>query len=213
MQQQNPWLPTAELDQSAAPPLAAVTAETTGPERPQRGVPAPDVVDQLPIRAQAQSAHLWVMGAHGGAGESRVAAFADDWRPAGHAWPEQPFGLPAPVIVVARTHAAGLHRAGLAAQQWAAMQTPNVSLLGLALLPDAPGKLPRPLRDLARHVSGGYPRVWWLPWVEAWRFAPEGDNETVPRAARRLISDLAALTAPSRPTITPEERTTTDEPA
>lgn len=211
MQQLNPWLPATKPDQITRQPRAAV-ATATGPARPQSGVPAPDVVDQLPVRAQQQSAPLWVMGAHGGAGESRVASFNDEWRAAEHAWPEQPFGLPAPMVVVARTHAAGLDRAAVAAQQWAAGQTPSVSLLGLVLLPDAPGKLPRSLRDLIRHVAGGYPRMWRLPWVEAWRYTIETGNESVPRAARRLVSDIAALTAPPSSSITTDERTS-DEPA
>ena len=74
-----------------------------------------------------------------------------------------------------------------------------VDLLGLAVLADAPGKTPKPLRDFAAIVGGGAPRLWTLPWVEAWR---HGEATTPPaaRAYQRFITDLAALatdTAPS----------------
>ena len=47
-----------------------------------------------------------------------------------------------------------------------------MQLEGLALVPDVPGRLPKELRDLIQVVSGGVPRTWTLPWVDAWRFAP-----------------------------------------
>jgi hypothetical protein len=49
------------------------------------------------------------------------------------------------------------------------------------------------LRDFAAIVGGGAPRLWTLPWVEAWR---HGDSTTPPPPAReyqRFITDLAAL--------------------
>src|SRR5690625_7783755 len=65
-------------------------------------------------------------------------------------------------------HAHGLLATQTAATKWASGAV-DVDLLGLVLVADAPGRLSRPLRDLARLVSGGLPRVWNLPWIEAWR--------------------------------------------
>lgn len=181
----------------------------TGPLAPQRGVPAPDHVDRLPIREHAQAAELWVVGTHGGSGESTLAALTPGWTPAGHAWPRVPDVTgPAQVILTARSSAHGLLSAQRAATQWAAGLVPDVDVLGLVVVADAPGRLPRPLRDLAHVIGGGVARTWHVPWVEAWRLgepsdrndpAAPGRGET-PRAVRRLIDDLDALLHPSTTT-------------
>ncbi|MGL5866606.1 MAG: hypothetical protein ACRCYX_12200, partial [Dermatophilaceae bacterium] len=58
----------------------------------------------------------------------------------------------------------------------------------------APGKLPQPIRDLATVVGGGAPRVWRIPWVEAWRL---GDpvTERMPRPVAKCASQLRSLAA------------------
>jgi hypothetical protein len=62
----------------------------------------------------------------------------------GHAWPELSTGAVAPCIVVARTNVRGLLAARSALTQWAASGAgASVQLLGLVLVADAPGKLPR----------------------------------------------------------------------
>ena len=69
----NPWLsrPTTPPATEAAP--IADVPKTFGPVAPQRGIPAPDRVDQLPIYNRNTTAALWWVGAHGGAGESTGA--------------------------------------------------------------------------------------------------------------------------------------------
>ena len=58
------------------------------------------------------------------------------------------------------------------------------------LTPDVPA----PIRDLAKVVGGGAPRVGHGPWVEAWRL---GDpvTERTPRAVSKLVSQLRSLAA------------------
>ncbi|MBD8104765.1 hypothetical protein [Plantibacter sp. CFBP 8775] len=51
----------------------------------------------------------------------------------------------------------------------------------MLLVPDAPGKLPKQLRDQINIVSGVVP-VTVSPWVESWRYAP-GAEITKPVAA------------------------------
>ncbi len=140
----------------------------------------------LPVVPDMRLAALWVVGAHGGAGESTVAGLADEWLPAQHAWPHCP--LPAACVLTARTSAGGLLAAQAALRQWAAGDAP-VALAGLVLLADAPGGLPRPLRDLAALVAGGAPRCWSIPWIEPWRLG----EPVVTRAVSRLIRDLTAV--------------------
>ncbi|MSS00389.1 hypothetical protein FYJ28_16420 [Arthrobacter sp. BL-252-APC-1A] len=95
---------------------------------------------------------------------------------------------------MARTSMAGLRSAQAAATQWAAGRAGDANVLGLVLVADAPGKLPRPLRDVARLVSGGVPRTWSIPWIEAWRVGDIPSTSVLPRDLRRLLDDLNRLT-------------------
>ena len=54
---------------------------------------------------------------------------------------------------------------------------------------------------LATVVGGGAPRLWTLPWVEAWRHA---DTTTPPTARdyQRFITDIAALATGTTPSTT-----------
>ncbi|WP_433461845.1 DUF6668 family protein [Spirillospora sp. CA-128828] len=133
---------------------------------------------------------LWFSSCHGGAGASTLAALIPNGMCAGRYWP-----MPEPpgrsrVLLVARTHAHGLCAAQAAARQWAAGVLPNVRLLGMVVVADAPGKLPRPLKDLLRLISGGVPRVWELPWVEALRLGDPPGQINLPSAHARLAQDL-----------------------
>ena len=139
---------------------------------------------------------MWWVGAHGGAGESTLEDLFSGSRAAGHCWPMSAAGLaPADVVLVARTHARGLEAAQLAMRQWAFPGFVEVRLLGLVLIADAPGRLPRPLRDLADHIKGGAPRVWWVPWVEAWRLGEPPGPHNAPTSVNRLLEDLRDLVA------------------
>lgn len=190
----NPWLPrpaaTAVADNPGRRPVPA-----DGPLVPQPATvtaPGPDV--RLPVRADTATAVLWLVGCHGGAGETTLAALGADrgWRAAGHAWPGPASG-PARVVLVARTDRAGLAAARAAATCWAAGLYPNVDLLGLVLTADARGRLPRALREQAALVAGAVPRTWRLPFIDAWRLAPP-DPTDPPPAVRRLAADLDLLT-------------------
>ncbi|QKW33522.1 hypothetical protein HUT06_05325 [Actinomadura sp. NAK00032] len=133
---------------------------------------------------------LWISSCHGGAGASTLAALIPFGRSTGRYWPAPDPPGQAPVILVARTHAAGLRAAQAAAGQWAAGVLPNVRLLGLVAIADAPGKLPKPLKDLLRLISGGVPQVWELPWVEALRLGDPPEQVRLPSAYARLAQDL-----------------------
>jgi hypothetical protein len=66
--------------------------------------------------------------------------------------------------------------------------------MGLVLVADAPGRLPKPLGELKHLVSGGYSKVWEVPWVEAWRLGDPPSHVNTPKDVRRLVNDLRALT-------------------
>lgn len=189
------WLPTEGVSSDevllGAPTSAAGLPASTGPLTPQPHVKMPE--DALPVRLVQDSGSLWLVGAHGGAGESTLAGLDEGWRASGHAWPSLPSGDAAPCVVVARTHVRGLLATRAALTQWAASGTgESARLLGLVLVADAPGRLPAPLRDLAKVVAGGAPRTWEVPWVEAWRMGDDV-NDRLPRAVSELVDQLRHL--------------------
>lgn len=163
----------------------------TGPTGPQPGVPEP--AELLPVREVWVAPSVWVLGVHGGAGESTVASLVPSWEAAGHAWPRPVEHSSAPVLLVARTHMRGLMAARAAATQWAAGIVPQAEVLGLVLIADAPGRLPRALRDLAQIVSGGVPRAWTVPWIESWRLGESPTLSAAPRAAHRMVDEVHGI--------------------
>lgn len=100
--------------------------------------------------------------------------------------------MPPRVLLVCRSNTKGLEAARRALIEWTSPQPPDIELLGLAVLADAPGKLPKPLRELATIVGGGAPRLWHLPWVEAWRTG-DTDTDHLPRETRKFITDINSL--------------------
>ena len=178
----NPWLPeTAPPQESVAAPVVAPTGATG----PQPSVTPPEAGDQLRTFTTRIHARVWVVGAHGGSGESTMAQLLEGTE-TGHKWPDT---TPAPaVLLTARTHARGLHAAQLAMRAWAAGQTPHIRLIGLVLVADAPGKLPRPLSDLAEVISGGVPHLWQIGWVDQYRLGI--DPADPPRQVRKVLHEI-----------------------
>lgn len=187
----NPWItsPTAstaeeETPETYVPPAAGITA-------PLKGMVEPDAADRLARRTMTGSAELWIIGTHGGAGESRIADLLGA-RATDHCWPVLQDGSEPRVLLVCRADMRGLTAARSALTQWASGATPKADLLGLAILADTQGKTPKALRDFAGIVGGGAPRLWTLPWVEAWRL---GNDTTPTREFQRFITDIATLAA------------------
>ncbi|MFI9311123.1 DUF6668 family protein [Streptomyces triculaminicus] len=192
----NPWVTkSTQTESSSRPgvdaPPAAVPSPASGPRRPQP-VTVPQPTGGLlayPIPPGVEPSFWWV-SCHGGAGTSTLAAaIGPGGTEAGGYWPAPPRPVLARVVLVARTHYHGLLRAQTAGRQWASAQVPEgVEVLGLVQVADAPGRLPRPLREFAALVGGGFPRVWEIPWIEDLRLgAPLPPDHP---AFRRLGLDL-----------------------
>jgi len=191
----NPWLtgPKYAPEPPSHAPVPTTRKEVRGgASEPQAGVAVPDTADRLPRWLQTQPATVWWLGAHGGAGESTLSALAAGSRPAQHGWPiPDTVGTVHRVVLVARTNWGGLTAAQRAATEWASgVLGEGVQLGGLVLIADAPGRLPKPLRDLHQVISGGVPRVWTLPWVDAWRLGPVEPSTFLPKEFRALLADL-----------------------
>ena len=195
----NPWLsapPVPPPPPRTAPERPKVSVPALGPTRPQRGAGIPLPAVTLGVREHTDAAALWWLGVHGGAGESSLASLYPRWRAAEHRWPLHSDQSPSRVVLVCRSHAGGLRAAQHAATQWATGSLATVEVLGLVVMADAPGRLPRPLRELAHVVSGGLPRTWMIPWIESWRLTETPLPDESPRAVRRLVDDLHAILKP-----------------
>lgn len=185
----NPWVTRRPASLPTPTPSPPAPCPLTGPGTPQPGIDQP-ARGALPLVTRPERPVLWVLGAHGGAGESLLSSLQEGWMAAGHSWPAE---SSAPVVLTARTGFEGLTRAQAVLTQWASGAVGDPRLLGLILLADAPGRRPKALRDLGRIVGGGAPRVWEVPWVEAWRLGQGLAHDRLPRQARRMIDDLSRL--------------------
>lgn len=202
MSDTNPWVTTAhnEAPETQPEPLHATRRHVAArPTAPQPGVPVPDTADRLPRTPQAGVATVWWVGVHGGAGESTLAALGGGSRAAGHAWPMPVVrGTYHRVVLVARTNYVGLAAAQRAATEWASRELGDeIELLGLVLIADAPGRLPKQLRHFKEVVSGGVPRTWAIQWHEAWRLGHPVEFHTAPADLKRLFADLSLPSTPA----------------
>ncbi|MEU9451755.1 DUF6668 family protein [Streptomyces sp. NPDC048277] len=195
----NPWLPQSRpsggTNGKPGRSVQDLSTELTGPSAPQgRGVPPPEQglphASSHPDIGQA----WWWLGVHGGAGVTTLEQAVPGGRDAGRVWPVS--ARPQRVVLVARSGAHGVRAAQHAARQWASGTVTGVELLGLVVVADAPGRRPRTLQDLVRLVSGAVPRLWEIPWVEAWRLG-EPPLAHLPKECAPLARDLTRLTRPA----------------
>lgn len=185
---------------SSVPASDGQAEKGAGISRPQPGGITPPRSGRLPIRpipflewASGPRNACWFVGCHGGAGVTTLAtATGQGGVNAGRYWPVPEAPGTAMVVLVARTHATGLRAAQLAARQWASGALDgDVRLLGLAAVADAPGRLPKPLRDLLHLVSGAFPQVWTLPWAESLRLGAPPDLGSLPAAYAAMAADCS----------------------
>lgn len=122
----------------------------------------------------------WV-GVHGGAGASTLAAVYGG-HDCGRNWPGP--ADPPSVLLVARTHAAGLTAALGALEVFRRGEAPHgLDLDAVVLVADAPGRLPRPLAERVKVIESVID-VYRVPWVAAWRLGELSGQ--VPREAAAL---------------------------
>lgn len=148
-----------------------------------------------------------LLGAHGGAGVTsllraglnQVAVNAD------RCWPKA--GL---VLLVARTSTSGLEWARDLARQHASGLAGDVTLLGLVLVADAPGRLPARIAGLRDLVAGAFARTWHLPWLEQWRLAATTEPLPAHPDVQHLAAELARVPQLSRPDLSRTTQTRGD---
>ncbi|MGW1671900.1 DUF6668 family protein [Streptomyces sp. NPDC002324] len=108
------------------------------------------------------------MAVHGGAGASTLAAVFGGVD-IGRAWPRPEQGEPGSILLVARTHAAGLLAVSQTLDLFRRGEQPSgLTLVAVVLVADAPGRLPRQLLQRIK-VIGSAIEVHRVPWMPAWR--------------------------------------------
>lgn len=114
---------------------------------------------------------VWLVGAHGGAG---VSTLAHMWRPfgdAGRTWPAADTNTAC--VVVARSTHAGLEAAAQTVLAAEKQENGGCTVLGVIVVADAPGKLPKQLGSRLPVIEALVP-VWHLPYVPGIRLSERG---------------------------------------
>ncbi|WP_230396647.1 DUF6668 family protein [Streptomyces blattellae] len=129
----------------------------------------------------------WV-GTHGGAGVSTLAAVFGG-QDCGRDWPGP--GGPPSVLLVARTHAAGLASALHTVEVFRRGEAapPGLDLDAVVLVADAPGRLPRPLAQQIKVIESVID-VYRVPWVQGWRL---GDLTGTPPRETAALARLTGI--------------------
>jgi hypothetical protein len=178
---------------STPSPASSTPVHVRRVHAPALCLPAADLVSAPPAGRRRDTSTdpvdgFALLGAHGGAGVTsllragldRIAVDADRrWPPTG------------PVLLVARTSTSGLEWARDLARQHASGLAGDVELVGLVLVPDAPGRPPVRTAGLRDLVSGAFARTWQLPWLEEWRLAATTEPLPAHPDIQRLAAELA----------------------
>jgi len=194
----NPFLKGEEPAASPDEPLGVddflgLGIVTSGPGAPAVAARGPASSMVLPRRELTTQPLVCVVGVHGGAGTSSLTALLGEGAfDAGMCWPVAGGWLrPLPtlaVVLVARTHGAGLAAADLAARAWAAGELGESRLLGLVLIDDAP-HLTKTQTAAARRLSGMTPNGWHIAWQPQWRESVPTSSDA-PSRVRKTLADI-----------------------
>lgn len=171
-----------------------------GPQQGLLGLAAGEAM----ARFLTDNPEVFWLGVHGGAGENTMADLLGGV-PCHHRWPSRSETNPstdpsadssvppADVFLVARQNHRGLKAAQLAARDWAAGSHPTITLHGLVVIADAPGKTPKALHNQTRITAGGVPQTWVLPWIEELRLHGAVDPESLAREPRNVLTSLSEV--------------------
>ncbi|MBU2698834.1 MULTISPECIES: DUF6668 family protein [Pimelobacter] len=177
--------------------LGHVTGPAIPPPAPTPLNPALRVPGTWPPVRPASGEHLvQVVGLHGGAGTSTMAALLGPKALDCGVGLDNVVDVTIPVLFVTRSHARGLDLARRAGQQFAARNLEPLRVLGLCVVQDAP-TLSKGLARALRSVERSLPNCWTLPWDEDLRhdpaLPPAADRGRIARDVRRILRKAARL--------------------
>ncbi|MFK4144480.1 DUF6668 family protein [Streptomyces sp. NPDC004065] len=152
---------------------------------------APERMPGRPVGMPVTPRRFSWVATHGGAGTTTLAAVYGG-HDCGHDWPGP--GAPSSVLLVARTHAAGLDAVTRALAAFRRGEAPaGLDLDAVVLVADAPGRLPRPLAQRVKPLEAVID-VYRVPWVPAWRLGDLGGRP--PRETEALARLTGAAGRP-----------------
>lgn len=163
---------------------------------------AADAAETWPTEDVGQHSGTVLLGLHGGAGVSTLAAVLDsDTEEMRTSWPvsRNPWTgeySPIKVIAVARDDASGLQKAERFAKAWAAGQLTGSHLCALVLVAASPttsDARTRATRKILRMVPHGAH----VPWMPTWIESPVDPNHLPPRI-KRIAKALRKTTQPPK---------------
>jgi hypothetical protein len=202
---------------------AGLLPEPTALSRPRADVFTPPLrqlpVRRIPLTPPGRQPGWFFVAAHGGAGTTLLSrlswqAIENDeggWRSdgrgraaygmdSGRGWPDPALEPTGRVVVVCQTTMRGLGWARDAAAQHLSGATPHgLELIGLVTIADQPGRLPHQIRAARDLLTGAYPRVWHLPYVEAYRLhggLPDEPPPPLHPAVDDALTAIRSLLAP-----------------
>lgn len=188
----SPWAVTAigQADQAVE---AAVDVAATTSQPVEFMVHAPSLPDgaALPRTLQAPSApsaaFTWV-SAHGGAGSTSLARASGVGVDLTAQWPSPRLGWPTPVAVVCRSNAAGLAAAAGMLATAAAGGVPDLRVVALVVVDDAPVKVSKAIKTRIHELEGIVPLLVRVPWIRAWRETPYSPDKSATNAAATVAA-------------------------
>lgn len=170
-------------------PAPAVPSDPDSARRPYTEGPRQTYADgsrygqpQAEIPRYADTGIAWV-NAHGGAGSSTLAEVLGG-TDVGNRWPDAAKGEPGRLLLVARTHAAGLQAAARTLDALRREDHPKgLELVAVVAVADAPKSLPSQLSRRIR-VLRSAAKVYQVPWIPSWRLGV--DPAKLPKEVLRL---------------------------
>lgn len=187
---------TVAPEPGAAPHLAI--AGRTSATKVARDVTRFLPVADEPLAGDANYAPaVWLVGAHGGAGTSTIAAMLEPFGDAGQRWPSQdefPY-----CVIVCRSTRMGLDAAQSAVLQAQAGAAGPCEVLGILVIADTPGKAPKSLTQRMQIISD-LTHVWQLPYetglrearieeLATWSPSTSADTESAKKRQKKLPID------------------------
>ena len=158
------------------------------PETPERPSSIPtDIAAAIPAGVLTPRRFSWV-ATHGGTGVTTLASVYGG-QDCGRDWPAPED--PPSILLVARTHAAGLAAISRALDVFRRGEAPpGLDLDAVVLVADAPGRLPRQLAHYVKAIESMID-VYRVPWVPSWRI---GDLTGPPPRETEALARLTGAT-------------------
>lgn len=132
----------------------------------------------------------WV-ATHGGAGATSLAVGSGHGLDLSGEWPDPSLGWPTATVLVCRSNAAGLDSMGRMLQEWVSRSVPQVDVVAVVIVPDAPTKPSKRIRSRIQELRSIVSVVINMQWVEDWRDLPYVPHPAALRVAEAINSAQA----------------------